>query len=84
MLGYPCPVCIVNITCSEECDSFRGFLEDTSDKYYLLTADELASYRELPKPIKARIFDMAFVDGRARKMWKQKRREELYGKSAAA
>ena len=83
-LGYPCKNCLVGIRCSEDCDEFYSFLEYAADKYYLFTQDELTSYKELPQPIRSTIFDMAFIDGRARKKWKQHRREELYGKSATA
>lgn len=83
-LGYPCKTCLVGINCSEECDDLRSFLENTADIYYLFTQDELFSYRELPNSVRSRIFDMAFVDGRASKQLYRKRREELYGESATA
>jgi len=83
-LGYPCKTCLVEITCSVECDDLRSFLENTADVYYLFTQDELFSYRKLPKSVRGKIFDMAFIDGRASKRRKQKRREELYGESATA
>jgi hypothetical protein len=75
-LGYPCKTCLVGINCSVECEDFRSFLNHTADIYYLFTHDELISYRELSKSIRGRIFDMAFVDGRASKRLYQKRREE--------
>jgi hypothetical protein len=75
MLRYPCKTCLVGINCSEDCDDFYSFLEYTADKYYLFTQDELFSYRELPKSIRGRIFDMAFVNGRASKHLYQQRRE---------
>lgn len=84
MLNYPCKTCLVGINCSEECGDFNSFLEYTADKYYLFTQDELFSYRELPQPVRNRIFDMAFVDGRASKQLYRKRREELYGECATA
>jgi hypothetical protein len=84
MLNYPCRNCLVVITCSEECDDLRSFLENTADIYYLFTQDELISYRELPNSVRSRIFDMAFVDGRASKQLYRKRREELYGECATA
>ena len=84
MLGYPCKTCIVGITCSEECCDFDYFLENTANKYYMFIRDELISYRELPSPVRSRIFDIAFIDGNASKAWRKARREELYGEGATA